>query len=1215
MDPDRPLHLPSDLARPSEFTAEHRAAAHEKLFADLAENGVAKKGANGVEEEKEEGELEEEANVENLIFGVKAIDQNALERGIAAQAEKAIVEKENELDQKRLEKSLDEKEKLEYQLDRLKTKSKNPRTSRKERTELKEQLQDLQEIIATLDSDIADITSRIDARSKGLPEGSKTAPLLSAAAQQHAYETEREFLIRTGKITPFSQLPGLEKAKSNRKDSAYGHIAGPSMASNKGMSHQNLRAPGFRAAEKGEGSKSTKKRRSKRSIDSDEEASESDSPPKRNRSKRNNGEEEDHPPRKQKGRKKRASTSEGEDFAPKEATGKRKRRESAESAGSFVDSEFSEEYMVGAPKKRKKASNRLDAGPLDDGNENYYQARLKEWVMARKEARLEFQGSQHEDNQVDDNEDKQEWYKPHPTEPDAEFTGGFKIPGDIFPSLFDYQKSGVQWLWELHCQNAGGILSDEMGLGKTIQIIAFIAGLHYSKKLDKPVLVVAPATVLKQWVKEFHSWWPPLRVAILHSSGSGMTGGGEYSDEEVITKKGKSGAKVVVERAFKKGHVLVTTYNGLKTYADILSGKEWEYAILDEGHYIRNPDAEATLNCKRLKTYHRIILSGTPVQNNLTELWSLFDFVYPGRLGVLPVFNANFALPIKQGGYKGASNFAVNTAQKCTLVLRELIGPYLLRRTKADVAADLPRKTEQVLFCKLTKYQRDKYVEFLRSDEFRSILNKSKNLLFGLDIVRKICNHPDLLEQDVLIGKPGYNYGEGKYSGKMQITKSLLQLWKKEGHRTLLFCQTVQMLDIMEKYIASFPEGFRYQRMDGKTSIAQRQALVDEFNKNNELDVFLLTTRVGGLGVNLTGADRVIIFDPDWNPSTDMQARERAWRLGQKRPVTIFRLLTAGTIEEKVYQRQIFKQHLASKVLTDPNQARFFEADDLHDLFVLGTSSLSGGTATGDLFRGSERVLDNSHHWNETSKEDAKEDSAIGSIDGVARVEKEGIQDPETESNELTEDQRLLEGILGNAGVLSALEHDTVMNAAGSSDSMADREAKKFAHKMAKDAAKALRDSIAITKTAQIGTVTWTGKSGTVGRDRGDEDAPPPISRSRSISTARNSRGNGNTPSSASRGHSRTPVTPAPAQARGIEDLSPESLNMLVGLRRFFVSRQGEANAGELEAACREMTKGNRARKELWQEMLREVAYTEGRDGARIWRLRRDYGGAVFGFS
>ena len=642
------------------------------------------------------------------------------------------------------------------------------------------------------------------------------------------------------------------------------------------------------------------------------------------------------------------------------------------------------------PLTRKKKD---DLSNLDDGNEQHYLDRIEKWSQKRSSAR-----SRANPDQYPDDDDEEEWRLPHPTIANLMFDSRFRIPGDIHPSLFEYQKTCVQWLWELHCQKVGGIIGDEMGLGKTIQIIAFLAGLQYSNLLFNPeidetrgpILVVCPATVMRQWVNEFHTWWPPMRVAILHSSGSGMI---DLTREEALehrksksedTKSQRMAAKII-DRVTRLGHVLVTTYAGLRIYRQQLIPVKWSYAILDEGHKIRNPDSEISLTAKQLLTPHRIILSGTPMQNNLTELWSLFDFVFPGRLGTLPVFQTQFAVPINIGGYANATNIQVQTAYKCAVILRDLINPYLLRRMKNDVAADLPRKSEQVLFCKLTTIQRKAYEEFIGSNEMESIFAGKRQVLYGVDVLRKICNHPDLVHRNLYQKKPGYHYGAEEKSGKMKVVRALLELWKRQGHRTLLFSQTRQMLDILERFVNDIG-GLEYRRMDGGTTIGIRQTIVDEFNSDESIDVFLLTTRVGGLGINLTGADRVIIFDPDWNPSTDVQARERAWRLGQKREVTIYRLMTSGTIEEKIYHRQIFKQFLTNKILKDPKQRRFFKMTDLHDLFSLAESEAEG-TETGDMFAGTEMSFKNNGPTPRKRRRGEDDPDELKRVTGVSGME------------------------------------------------------------------------------------------------------------------------------------------------------------------------------------------------------------------------------------
>lgn len=395
---------------------------------------------------------------------------------------------------------------------------------------------------------------------------------------------------------------------------------------------------------------------------------------------------------------------------------------------------------------------------LDDGDERLYQQRVRQWAAARKKAR-EQAGAEHTIGLALSDE---EWRNPHPETPDKTLDAKFKLPGDIHPSLFDYQNVGVRWLWELYRTQAGGILGDEMGLGKTVQVIAFIAGLHYSGLLDKPVLIVAPGAVLKQWATEFHEWWPALRVAILHKSGSGMlTARASDADDDVFsssdeldagprTTTSKSAARQIVNRVFEKGHILVTTYEGLTTYEDILIDRAWGHVVLDEGHKIKNPDTKVALNCKQLRTTHRIILSGTPIQNNLTELWSLFDFIVPGRLGDLPTFREQFEAPIRSGGFKNASNTDVLAASACAAVLRDQIGPFLMRRLKIDVLKDLPGKQEHIIRCKLTASQLEKYKEYLDSPEVGKILQGQLNALPGINTLRMICSHPDLPRRDEL---------------------------------------------------------------------------------------------------------------------------------------------------------------------------------------------------------------------------------------------------------------------------------------------------------------------------------------------------------------------------------------------------------------------------------------------------------------------------------
>ncbi|KAJ2983582.1 hypothetical protein NUW58_g6228 [Xylaria curta] len=812
------------------------------------------------------GALDEASALKNLATDVR--DQDDLERDITHQASLALMSAEDKRDEKRIEKARNNITKLEVQ---KKTQEERFRKAIG-KPELK---QKIREEIARIDSeldltrnDIVQFETRIEKRH----QESQAADQTTVGNKKLPGETHREFLIRTGKITPFdirARAQGVGGELADVLADAEEEAAADELEEEAGYeprSHQNLRAPGF--AE-------------------DTEI---------------------------------ATTAVESEFSLRP----RKRRRPAR------DDASSDEYtpqMVEEPEaafsESQEDDSKVDLSTLDDGIEANYQRRLTDWVDRRSRARLRRQQAEHENEhaqeQPEDQEDH-EWFKPSPDEPDHRLKHGLKLPGDIYRALFDYQKTGVQWLAELYSQQVGGIIGDEMGLGKTVQIISFIAALHYSKKLDKPVLVVAPATVLQQWVNEFHRWWPPLRVSMLHSSGSGML---NMSRENEIEDEDRSwdrrdgprivnkAAKRIIDRVVKHGHVLVTTYASVQIYGDILATMDWGYAVLDEGHKIRNPNAAVTIACKELCTPNRVILSGTPIQNNLVELWSLFDFIYPMRLGTLVDFRRQIEIPIKIGGYANASHLQIMTAEKTAQALKDNISPYLLQRLKVDVATDLPQKREQVLFCKLTSLQYEAYRLFLDSKEMGDVLKGTTQSFFGIDRLRKICNHPDLVDPNIKTRHPE-NWGAPNKSGKMQVLKALLGMWKKLGHKTLLFSQTVQMLDILDKFVQRLGN-IQYLRMDGKTPIKMRQVLVDKFNKNPDIDLFLLTTKVGGLGVNLTGANRVIIYDPDWNPSTDVQARERAWRLGQKKDVTIYRLMTAGTIEEKIYHRQIYKQFLSNK--------------------------------------------------------------------------------------------------------------------------------------------------------------------------------------------------------------------------------------------------------------------------------------------------------------
>ncbi|KAJ2768179.1 DNA repair protein rhp26, partial [Coemansia nantahalensis] len=863
----------------------------------------------------------------------------------------------------------------------------------------------------------------------------------------------------------------------------------------------------------------------------------------------------------------------------------------------------------------------------DDGDEAAYQARVYGWCTARWRSR---QADGPGNREAPHDELMDEPFLPDPGAADHAVKAhdrtrpALLVPQQIWGRLLEYQRAGLRWLFALHQQGAGGILGDEMGLGKTVQTAAFLGALYHSRLLGRPTIIVCPATLMRQWLRELHAWWPVLRVVILHSTGYAMrTGapvapaeparditarlpadevdvweaaraadprfGGRLADDahaseaagynsaddyeydaygsrirrkrkprgtldwrkrqRQAAKKARAAAPnratranlqrahQLVDHVQRNGHVIIVTYSGLQVYRDVLLRHKWGYAVLDEGHMVRNPDAEVTLACKRLDTRHRLLVTGTPIQNNLTELWSLFDFIFPGRLGTLPVFTNQFAVPITLGGYASANPLQVRAAYRCACILRDLIEPHLLRRLKRDVARDLPKKTEQVLFCRLTPMQRTAYATFLRSGDMERILGGKLQMLYGVDVARKICDHPDLLllsrlpgaavthreaadlarngcdsgassgddqgaqsdgsggaEDAVSLGRLPADYGDWRKSGKMTIMRALLEMWQPQGHKVLIFSQTRQMLDIIERMVVGM--GLDYRRMDGTTPIQHRTALVDEYNRTPSIFVFLLTTKVGGLGINLTGADRVILFSPDWNPSSDSQARERAWRLGQRRDVAVYRLMTAGTIEEKVYNRQIYKQFLSSKILEDPRQGRFFHSQSLRDLFSLadfdaaddapptaGSSSDGGSgqpgaapagprhvTETGRMFAGAQLFPKPRPGAASAATGPADGDATpdtVEAINGLVRLEpfratgsdKEGdseqLQEVSGRAQEDGDEDRVLNNLFQISGMHSVLQHDAIVSGGDGDAGIIDQEAARIAQ----DARQALRES------------------------------------------------------------------------------------------------------------------------------------------------------------
>ena len=500
----------------------------------------------------------------------------------------------------------------------------------------------------------------------------------------------------------------------------------------------------------------------------------------------------------------------------------------------------------------------------------------------------------------------------------------FHIPVDIKADLRPYQQEGVNWLAFLNRYNLHGILCDDMGLGKTLQTICMVASDHYlrakefaesqstdSRKL--PSLIICPPSVSGHWQQEIKQYAPFLSC---------------------VAYVGLPSERSKVREALDSADIVITSYDICRNDNDVLTPISWNYCVLDEGHLVKNPKAKVTMAIKCLASNHRLILSGTPIQNNVLELWSLFDFLMPGFLGTEKVFLDRFAKPIAASRFGKPSSKEQEAGALAVEALHKQVLPFLLRRLKEEVLDDLPPKIIQNYYCDPSELQRKLFEDFTKKEQkdlaerIGSSEKADKEHIFqALQYMRRLCNSP------ALVVKEGHrqfrevqNYLHSKrstlrdvsHAPKLTALRDLLidcgigadsdaQGELDTGanyvspHRALIFCQMKEMLDIVQNDVfKKLLPSVQFLRLDGSVEATKRQDIVNCFNSDPSYDVLLLTTSVGGLGLNLTGADTVIFVEHDWNPQKDIQAMDRAHRIGQKRVVNVYRLITRGTLEEKI---------------------------------------------------------------------------------------------------------------------------------------------------------------------------------------------------------------------------------------------------------------------------------------------------------------------------
>lgn len=473
------------------------------------------------------------------------------------------------------------------------------------------------------------------------------------------------------------------------------------------------------------------------------------------------------------------------------------------------------------------------------------------------------------------------------------------LPHKFHAELRPYQQEGVNWLAFLKKYQFGGILADDMGLGKTLQALTLLAHAHEDKTVKKPSLIVAPTSVVSNWESEIHRFTPGLTPYLY----------------------------IGKERTFphnKDSNIIVTSYALLRRDHELFKKHQFHYCVLDEAHYIKNHKSQTAQVAYQIVADHRLSLTGTPLENNLTELWSQCAFVNPGLFQNLDHFKQTFVTPIEK-----------QQDGEAKLRLQRLIKPFLLRRLKKNVLKDLPAKTEQIIWCEMDEKQRSLYstmkqyyqAKILKIVDEKGIKKSQIEILEALLRLRQICCHPDLLK----LGQRAHfsflpkKFQSVHFSAKIEAVLELVETAVAEGHKVLLFSQFVTMLNILQTELKKIK--ITTVILTGKTK--NRQEIIDRFQNDSSCSVFLLSLKAGGTGLNLTAADYVIHYDPWWNPAVEAQATDRAHRIGQFKPVSVYKMLIKDSIEEKIQALQEKKKGLIEDIIGGVSHGKGLTKEDL----------------------------------------------------------------------------------------------------------------------------------------------------------------------------------------------------------------------------------------------------------------------------------------------
>ncbi|OQS05794.1 hypothetical protein THRCLA_02106 [Thraustotheca clavata] len=483
-------------------------------------------------------------------------------------------------------------------------------------------------------------------------------------------------------------------------------------------------------------------------------------------------------------------------------------------------------------------------------------------------------------------------------------------------TLRPYQLEGIQWMCNLFENGLNGILADEMGLGKTIQVIGMIAQLK-AKGIKGPFLVVSPLSTLANWQNEFKRFTPTIPTIIYH---------GSKQERAKMLKTELSRGK----QSRDSFPVIITSYEVIMRDARKFTnmGYVWKFIIVDEGHRLKNLDCLLIKELKMARSENRLLLTGTPLQNNLSELWSLLNFLLPDVFDDLALFESWFS----SGNHTGTGDILskqdlLDNHKKSQVVskLHEILRPFVLRRLKNQVVKDVPSKTELVVYCEMTDLQAHYYNLIANRRLGQELEKKYGKYTSGITTttirnmamqLRKCLNHPYLFAEDTdANGELQTDESLVESSGKLIVLDKMLQRLLAKKHKVLIFSQMTRVLDILEDFLSL--RSYTYCRLDGNTHFRERQKAMDEFNDpNGGLQIFLLSTRAGGLGINLTSADTVILYDSDWNPHQDTQAQDRCHRIGQTKDVAVYRLIVENSFENRMLERANAKRTLERVILS-----------------------------------------------------------------------------------------------------------------------------------------------------------------------------------------------------------------------------------------------------------------------------------------------------------